>query len=71
MDIEICKVCAGTGSISNRDRFETTTENCKHCEGSGRVITSIVRITRPFSESNIRLIADLSEKVWETIRNTK
>ena len=49
IEIIICKNCGGKGTVEHRELidyhncvYEYTTEDCKHCKGSGRLKKTVI-----------------------------
>ena len=70
MQIEICKQCNGTGTITIDEGFHSSEyvhQICKQCNGTGRVKTDQYKFTVPF-DTDDKLIYKLDEEIINLIR---
>lgn len=50
-EIKICPTCKGYGTVEYPDRHGSYDKLvCNSCQGSGRIIETITKETRPFNE---------------------
>jgi len=67
--IKICKKCSGIGSITYNERYESITETCNECNGTGKIIN--FKYSFNFSEAASGDIHDFDSNIWKLFRKFK
>lgn len=67
--IKICKECSGIGSLTYNERYESITETCNECNGTGKIIN--FKYSFDFPENIVDDLDNFDTSIWELFRKIK